>query len=447
MKTFPLIALPLAVFLASCQKEQSPEAEQNVSGINEFTAFIENCVKTELDSDFDVLWCAGDAISVFDESGTNFKFVTNDSGKTATFSKVTEGEMQGSTFYALYPYYSNATIEDGTITTKTTTSYTMSGSSFTRGSESVMAAKTSGSELHFKNVNALLQFTIPTGVNIKKLYFYAGGKSLSGQMSFSLDNQDIPVVTENPAASDGITVMAEEGSFAAGTYYLPVIPYTYSNLRVQITYNDDKTCTGSEAFTVNQFTAKRNNITKIGTVYDGRSHYKWITFENGTIPACVDKNSNVSYTVEDNPASGKTNDSEKSIKLIQASAGSGYTGISLKNINVNIRKKITGVVFHFKPIGTGDAQKYCPRVQMNGSKHGPKQVGSQIAASEWTGSDYKSKIQLDYWNVLTFKASQFGVDNFETIEYLTIYPFLYSSGNNFDGSASAYIDNIGFCFD
>lgn len=448
MKKFLLIALPLAVFFASCQKEQTPVADETVAGDYTFTAYIEDGVKTELNSDLDVLWCAGDSISVFDEAGTNFKFTTSDSGKTATFTKVTEGEMVGSTFYAVYPYHYNASIENGTITTNTAALYTLSGASFTRSASAVMAAKTSDTELHFKNVSSLLQFTIPSGVSIKKLYFYAGGQDISGEFEFNLDDQGTPVITKTPTKGDGITVMAEEDSFPAGTYYLPVIPGTYKNLRIQITYADDKACTVSDAFSLNQLTAERNKARNIGTIYDGRSWYKWLTFEDEKIPTIIGCNATkTQLSIDTNPRVGAANGSAKVLKICTPDGGNGYIGIDLQNINGSVRERITGIVLHYKPTGN----KYCPKVKLGGIEYvkGPLKIGSSVSeAGEYTGDAYQAMLQKDYWNQLTFKASQFGVDNFKSIIYITINPILYKGGGeSSDKNATVLIDNIGFCFD
>lgn len=472
MKKFLLIVLPIAALFASCRKEQTSAADETVAGSDTFTAYIEDGVKTELNGDLDVLWCEGDSLSVFDEAGTNFKFITKDSGKTATFTKVTAGKMVGETFYAVYPYRYNASISEGTITTNTVSSYTLSGTSFTRGASAVMAAKTSGNELHFKNASSLLKFTIPSGVSIKKLYFYASGNSLSGEFKFNLDDQNIPVITENIGPNNGVTVMVEEGSFPAGTYYLPVIPAEYNNLRVQITYAGDKACTVSEAFSINAFTANRNEARNIGTIYDGRSHYKWLTFEDGIVPgtSLMTKKGDVSYSVVGNPQSGNTNDSQKALYIERTNwknSNAGETVIDLSGINGNIRKRITGVVFHFKPgpnlgqiLDEKDTPKICPRVSLVkdlAKAKGPVKINNSVSEDPagFSGGSYSELIDVKYWKTLTFKASQF-VDedgnkyqNFENINSIIIWPFLWSSGSIWTNQVeiAAYIDNIGFCFD
>lgn len=447
MKKITLLALAALAFVASCTKENTSfeEGDLSESGVTQFTAVIDETVKTSLSAGA-VSWTAGDEISVFDENGTNFKFTASASGATATFTKTSSGELQGTTFYAVYPYNADASIEGGVITTSTASSYTVEDEgTFTSCKSALMIAKTTTGELRFKNMSSLFKFEIPSGVSIAKLYFYASGADLSGQVSVSVASDGTPALTSTPATYNGITLHAASGStLAAGTYYLPVIPNTYNNLRVRITYNSEDG-PGSEAFTVSSFTAARNKVTNIGTIYDGRSWYKFITFENGAVPSFFEPASAAQLSIVDNPVVGEANKSAKCLKVRMESSGSGYIGINLSSVNQNIRKNITGVVLHYKPTGL----KYCPRVKFNSVTKGPLKVGSSTSGDgEYTGSTYQSLIQKDYWNKLTFKASQFGVSSFENITYLTIYPMLYSSGsNNSDTPAEVLIDNIGFCFD
>ena len=464
MKKSISVLFSILVMLSSCSKDPSSSPGNtdtdntntdngNDSGItfdrNEFTAIIdethETPAKTTLNEN-QVIWNEGDAISIFDGSGTNFRFVAASSGTSVTFTKVTEGTLTGNTFLAIYPYQDSNTIEGGVISAKTPESYTVDNSAFTSAKSALMIARTTDNELHFKNVSSLLKFEIPEGVDIAKMYFYASGADLSGNVSLSFDDAGKPVINTGTPEYKGITIMAEEnGTLPAGTYYLPVIPNTYNNIRIKITYG---TLEGpsSEAFSLDQLLASRNTIKNIGKIYDGRSWFKWLTFENGTVPSYITNDKNATFSIADNPVKGNANGSEKVMTVKTETKGSGYFNIDLSKISSNIRANITGIVLHFKPTDT----VLCPQLKCNSLRKGPVQIGSKTAASStdgFTGEDYKSKIQKDYWNQMTFRAAQFGIENFKDITSITVYPMLYSSGSNYEAPAEVLFDNIGFCFD
>lgn len=245
MKKSISVLFSILVMLSSCSKDPASGPgstntgntntdQDNDSGItidrNEFTAIIdethETSAKTTLNEN-QVSWNEGDAISIFDGSGTNFRFVAESSGTSVTFTKVTEGTLTGNTFFAIYPYQDSNSIEGGVISAKTPESYTVDNSAFTSAKSALMIARTTNNELHFKNVSSLLKFEVPEGVDIAKMYFYASGADLSGNVSLSFNEAGQPVINTATPEYKGITIMAEEnGTFPAGTYYLPVIPNT-----------------------------------------------------------------------------------------------------------------------------------------------------------------------------------------------------------------------------
>lgn len=448
MKKIFLIALSFAALCVSCTKADAPEdstPEAKVFTPRRFTAFIDEEVKTCL-QDNAVCWYNGDAISIFDEAGTNFKFVAESAGASTCFTQETEGELVGTTFYAVYPYSSSNTISSGVVTVGMKDNYSAKAGSFTSASGSIMTAKTTSAELHFKNLTSLVKFTIPEGLGISQLYFFgAGSSSLVGTVSASIAEDGTPTVTAAPAANGGVTITPNgNATFEAGTYYMPVLPGTYTSLRVKITYAEG-TVKSSYAFSLNSFTASRSKIANIGTIYDGRKWFKWLTFEDGLVPSVFTETGGT-LSIVDNPVVGNANPSAKAL-LVEAS-GSGYIRVDLKGINSSVRASIKSIKFHYKPNGT----KFAPRVRFNSlaaAQFGPLRIGSAEAESgEYTGSAYGSMLQSDYWNVLEFTASQYGKTDFSDIENIQIRPLVWTSGSDNSGNpASVYIDNIGFSFE
>ena len=81
----------------------------------EFYANTDASTRTILTTDNAVHWEANDAISLFDPKGNNNRFYTTESGPRVTFTG--EATPADGTYYALYPYNTNAQIEGTTITT------------------------------------------------------------------------------------------------------------------------------------------------------------------------------------------------------------------------------------------------------------------------------------------------------------------------------------------
>lgn len=443
-----LLLLPAVALIASCSKtevSESSSSEGEDFTPRQFIASIEEDVKTYLKEN-SVFWYNGDAISVFDETGANFKFVAESAGATTTFTQVTEGDLQGTTFYAVYPYSAQNSISSGSVTIGMKNTYSSKAGSFTLASGCVMTARTTTDKLNFKNLTSLIKFTIPAESGISSLYFFGGGSSsLVGTVTASIADDGTPSITAAPESDGGITITPTEGAtFTAGDYYMPVLPGTYTSFRVKIDYAEG-TVTTSDAFNLNSLTLSRSKITNIGNIYDGRKWYKWLGFEDGSIPPVIIEHGGTQNIV-DNPVVGNANGSAKALQVSVASGGSGYFVIDLSKINSATRGRIKSFKFHYKPNGT----KFCPRVRFNNLKAAqfpPFRIGGKEGDYS-VGATYASELHSDYWNELEFTAAQYGKTSFADITSIQIRPLVWSSGSDCsEGAVSVFIDNIGFSFE
>lgn len=264
-------------------------------------------------------------------------------------------------------------------------------------------------------------------------------------MTASIADDGTPSITAAPGPNGGITITPTEGTtFTAGDYYMPVLPGTYTSFRVKIDYAEG-TVTTSDAFNLNSLTLSRSKITNIGNIYDGRKWYKWLGFEDGSIPPVIIDHGGTQNIVN-NPVVGNANGSAKALQVSVTSGGSGYFVIDLSKINSATRGRIKSFKFHYKPNGT----KFCPRVRFNNLKSAqfpPFRIGGKEGDYS-VGSTYASELHSDYWNELEFTAAQYGKTSFADITSIQIRPLLWSSGSDYDGgAASVFIDNIGFSFE
>ena len=443
-----MILLSMVTICMSCAKEMNPagnEGQSSNTGKREFVATMENVgTKTALDADLNVKWSKGDVISVFDETGKNFKFETQNTGSSVVFTQVTEGEMVGSTFYAVFPYNESATLSNNVVSTKMNTkNYSAGPGNFAKAWHNIMTAKTTNNELKFKNLASLVKFTVPEDLELKEFYFGASGM-LAGSLSVTVGDDGVPSLTAVNDAISGITITPSGSAetFAPGVYYMPILPGTYKNFRTLMTW-----ATGdvnkSDAFGLSEFKAGRNKVVNIGTLYDNREYYKWMTFENGVVnPIITWKQDNATLEVVDNPCSDVVNASAKVLKSDASARTSGIHGgfdFSISTLNENARGRIKAVKCQIY-VSDSDEDIYFPRLD----KALPYSInGIKPSGDTWTEGEYKSAFVSGQWNTLVFKFDSSSVAN------IKIRPMLSFAGSNVSattGSRIVYLDNIGFSY-
>ena len=445
------ILLPMVAICVSCAKEPAPEQESATTGVREFIANIESVqTKTVLDADLSVKWGAGDAISVFDEAGNHFQFKSQGEGTSVVFRQVTEGELVGSTFYAIFPYNENNTISGNVISTfMNTNNYSASPGSFSKTWHNVMTAKSSGNELDFKNLAALVKFEVPQDLSLASFYFSATNV-VAREIDVAIDDSGIPSVSSRSTESYGCTVLPPEGSatLAAGVYYMPILPGTYRNFRLALTWASG-TVTQSDAFSLDEFVADRNKVINVGTLYDNRDYYKWISFENGMLHSSVANNQeNAILKVIENPWKYTANSSryilESDASARTSNIHGGFT-VDISGLNSAVRGRIRSVKFQmFMP--SANAGKYYPRLELDdNSRIMPVSInGTKPAGTAWTQAEFNEAIIADGWNtfVYTYDDANMSLIRFRPMAW-------FSSGGNVDASTGnhlVYFDNIGFSF-
>ena len=234
LRLLTLSALALTV-LASCQKE-APESPASDSGNKQkltFTARGEDAgSRTALASDNGILWNLTDNITVFSAGIGSTYTVESLSADTrsVTFSGIS---TLSDTYYALYPASNTASISGDVITAALSGTQAATAGSFA-DKTNLSVAKSSDSDLYFKNVGALLAITVLnsglTGITVESI----GGEALTGTAQIAC-NDDEPSVTVTSA----LTQVTLSGSFEAGqTYYCTVFPGNFAS-GFRITYHKE----------------------------------------------------------------------------------------------------------------------------------------------------------------------------------------------------------------
>ncbi|MBQ0077999.1 MAG: hypothetical protein KBS55_05160 [Bacteroidales bacterium] len=235
MKSYTILAAALAAFAAySCSdvKIDNTVPEEGKLVEMTFTAGAPTfskpqaapAVKTSLD-DHSILWTAGDAISIFDGEG-NRRFTTTGSGTSAEFTG--EAMSTATEFYALYPYASSAALSSGAILTSLPAEQAAVDGSFADDLY-IMAGKTDGESLEMKNVCSIVKFTIEEDGVYSAIEFSGNNsESLAGDLSITIDGSGVPAVSVVDNAETAITLVPSASTFAAGTYYMAIVPTSFS---------------------------------------------------------------------------------------------------------------------------------------------------------------------------------------------------------------------------
>lgn len=229
MKKYFYIFLMAVVAIAACSKEQENSSVNGPKKVHLTFTGSTDALKTTLDTeDWGIDWSTIDKITVFAavETPTNNEFTTESvsaDDRVATFSGSAE---EAATYYALSPAQSTATVADALTDCKITANLP-SAQAATVGSfdpqANVSVATASNYEFLFKNVGALVGFTIGlddiTDVKIEA----AGGEVLSGTVV-------VDPVSGAISEKTGESSVQLTGSFVNGsTYYFVILPGTYSN--------------------------------------------------------------------------------------------------------------------------------------------------------------------------------------------------------------------------
>lgn len=213
------------VAAVSCTKEIVDASKESASDVElypmTFTASSQQ-TKAEMVDAQTIHWQAGDQINVFDGTSTVYDpFTTSGEGASVTFEGMA-GKAEG--YYALYPYQAAAAMTDGTITAAFPSEQTAVAGSFDPKAFISVAQSDAEGNFSFKNVAALVKFTMPEGENATSatLTANADNERLCGPVKITFDENGNPSATAGGKMTNAITL---KGQLEAGkTYYFVVRP-------------------------------------------------------------------------------------------------------------------------------------------------------------------------------------------------------------------------------
>lgn len=266
-----------ALSLFSCAKENM-ETEKEYKFVDvvfsvsaEKNATTAPTTKTELsDNGKAVNWSDGDKVAVFDNIGglVNQAFeIEKENDVYKLHAQVREGS---SSFYSLYPYDANASISGSVIKTTLPQIQQAVAGSFGPGANlSVAFAGTGDASLTYKNISALIKFTLDDENVVSAMLLGNNNEKIAGQVSIDY-NEGEPTVE---ASAVSVTVKNNDGTALTNgaTYYFAIAPVTFSNGFTLVLTKAD----GTFAYRAvkKSVSFARKNIVDFGTlssmVYDG----------------------------------------------------------------------------------------------------------------------------------------------------------------------------------
>ena len=256
----------LTAMVSACSEDELADNTQPSGKVPmEFYANTDASTRTELTTANAVYWEANDAISLFDP--TNNQFSTTQSGPSVTFTG--EATPAKGTYYALYPYDANAQIEGTTITTTLPAEQMAREGSFAQGLNPSVATADATNNLYFKNVCALVKFTLAeraTTTITKATLCGNNGEALAGTVIIDA-SQENPITNVDPEWA-GIEIALKGNLIAGKTYYFVTAPATL-NKGLTLSLYDDKGNVWKKQSTTNA-TLKASHILNLGPIIPGK---------------------------------------------------------------------------------------------------------------------------------------------------------------------------------
>lgn len=254
----------LTAMVSACSEDELADNTQPSGKVPmEFYANTDASTRTELTTENAVHWEANDAISLFDPNGDNNRFYTTESGPSVTFTG--EATPAEGTYYALYPYDANAQIEGTTITTTLPAEQMARAGSFAQGLNPSVAMADATNNLYFKNVCALVKFTLVENITTtitKATLCGNNGEALAGTLTIDA-TASTPIAMAD--TSFGQTVIELNGPLTPGTtYYFVTAPASLSNGLTLSLYDDKGNVWKKEGTQPATLTASR--ILNLGTM-------------------------------------------------------------------------------------------------------------------------------------------------------------------------------------
>lgn len=266
MKRILFLAIMVATFFASCQKEDFAEPIIEVS--NDFTAsFAET--RTELDGTA-VVWCEEDLLTIFTKTSHNRKYQVkelSEDGRTATFGYVSftgSNDAKITSNYALYPYDADATLTGGVVTTTLQPTQTYNGANGNLG-YALMVAQSATNNFSFKNAGSLLRFKlskiVPDEFTLNSIKVASASNNIAGEATIDLNGAEAKAaVTSNGVKEITLADINYEVTTDVEAFYIAMPSMSFADKDLTVTFVFEE---GDKIFELPAFDLEQGKIKSI----------------------------------------------------------------------------------------------------------------------------------------------------------------------------------------
>ena len=232
--------------MASCSEEsrELPNLKRIV-----FHAYTDPETRTQLSENdgASVYWSAREAITVFDGEEENYKFLSSNLEPCASVSFALEDNTvaisepeEGGYFHALYPYDSEATLEDGIIHTTYPASFEITRYGSFEDNMNLAVARSSSYSLGFKNLLGFIRFGFTGDETINRIVFKGNnGEKLAGNVAIDVAN----LTTNVESGSYQLTLtgrfLSSVSRYNGHFYYIPLLPLSFARGFTVTFYNEE----------------------------------------------------------------------------------------------------------------------------------------------------------------------------------------------------------------
>lgn len=234
-----IFSAALAVASMAACTQGFDESNENVTlGGNEFAAQAEASTKVTIDANWKLSWEAGDQVDIFDGGSTKV-FSAKTAGESTTLAAADQDftKESGKTYYAVYP--SGANVFAGSEVTLTVAGDRKAEAGVYPSAPAVGVTTGSESSFAFMNVCGLVSFEIAADQNITSVVvFGANNEYVAGSVNVNAETAEYQLV-EGTGVKEILLTPADGDVFAAGRYYVAVLPQEFTvGLSVTLYKND-----------------------------------------------------------------------------------------------------------------------------------------------------------------------------------------------------------------
>ena len=245
----------IITLLTACNEEStSPMYDSNKYELFNATILDSN-TRTVLDNNYNVVWQAGDEISIFGRTGYHNQYVLKSGENTAsgTFEPKdyagTNPELEAN--YAIYPYNKSYILtNDKTVSVDISSwaNQTYIAGTFENG-KAFMTGKSDNTNIPFKNAQSVARFKVsskvPGSYSIKTISISSASKALNGPSVIDM-KADAPILEcatnniENSHKTNTLTCTEKVVLGVGETYFYMLMPTgAYSDLTIKITGKEE----------------------------------------------------------------------------------------------------------------------------------------------------------------------------------------------------------------